>query len=485
MQSTSAPLPAEYSSPPGPERENNPLTLALPAVKTDDEWLDQLMSLPAFDEVQLQEAPYLRSYFVAELKEFFNPSARHLILARRIDQMLRSGYSTRNPLLGDHFNDLQRAYRDAQRSKCKKAEKLVFSAVRKICTYSLIGMSGMGKSTATEVILASYPQYILHKALAIHQVVWLKVECPKDGSVKEMALNIVRAFDAVLGTSHAPSFSSRVTLDDIMAKIKQLKNAHFLGLLALDEVQNVSVRKSGGREELLNFFQELVNEFKVPVLIMGTFKALDVLQLDARHSRRAGTMGSSTWRPLTRDDEFDALIEMLWMYQWLREPGELTEEFKKVVFAETQGVVAFIVDMFLVSQLSALNLGKETLTAELFRSVARKDFEFLQPLLNAMRSKQPNRLKKFSDVESYDIDELIQQSQVLVQKSSNAQSPQSPAVTMVAKSAAALRSTLGISDSDARVWVESVLTAEHKTPQKLTADALRAYVLAQEEGVTS
>ncbi len=481
MQSTAIPLKARYPRAPGPAHADNPMTLALPAVKTDDEWLDQLMSLPAFDEVQLQEAPYLRSYFVAELKEFFNPSARHLILARRIDQMLRAGYRNRNPILGDYLNELQHTYDDSQRPKRRKGSKIVFSALRKICTYSLIGMSGMGKSTTAEVILASYPQYILHESLAIHQVVWLKVECPKDGSVKEMALNIVRAFDTVLGTSHAPSFSSRVTLDDIMAKIKQLKNAHFLGLLALDEIQNVSVRKSGGREELLNFFQELVNEFKVPVFIMGTFKALDVLQLDARHSRRGGIMGSSTWRPLTQDDEFDALLEMLWAFQWLREPGELTQEFKNVVFAETQGVVAFIIDMFLVSQLSALSLGKETLTPELFRAVARKDFEFLQPLLNAMRSKQPNRLKRFSDVETYDVDELIHQSQTLIQKRADTKSSEKPAVSMVAKSSAALRSTLGISDSEARVWVESVLTAEHKTHSKLTSDALKSYFLAQVE----
>lgn len=472
---------ARYPHPPGTERETNPLTLALPAVKNDDEWLEQLMSLPAHEMVQLQEPPHLRSYFVAELKEFFIPSARHLILARRIDQMLRSGYAKRSPLLGDHFNNLQRAYEEGQKPKCRTGSKLVFSALRKICTYSLIGMSGMGKSTATEAILASYPQYILHESLNVHQVVWLKVECPKDGSVKEMALNIVRAFDAVLGTSHAPSFSSRVILADLMAKIKQLKDAHFLGLLALDEIQNVSVRKSGGREELLNFFQELVNEFKVPVLIMGTFKALDVLQMDARHSRRAGVMGGASWRPLTRDAEFDALVETLWTFQWLRAPGELTEEFKKTVFAETQGVVAFIVDMFLVCQLVALGLGKETLTPEMFRTVARKDFEFLQPLLNAMRSKLPNRLKRFSDMEPYDVDELIHQSQVLVQKSANAQSPESPAVSMVARSSAALRSTLGIADSEARVWVESILTAEHKTHQKLTSDALKAFFRAQEE----
>lgn len=143
MQSTAIPLKARYPRAPGPAHADNPMTLALPAVKTDDEWLDQLMSLPAFDEVQLQEAPYLRSYFVAELKEFFNPSARHLILARRIDQMLRAGYRNRNPILGDYLNELQHTYDDSQRPKRRKGSKIVFSALRKICTYSLIVLISM------------------------------------------------------------------------------------------------------------------------------------------------------------------------------------------------------------------------------------------------------------------------------------------------------------------------------------------------------
>jgi hypothetical protein len=34
--------------------------------------------------------------------------------------------------------------------------------------------------------LDAYPQYLLHQSIGLHQVVWLKVECSKDGSVKEV-----------------------------------------------------------------------------------------------------------------------------------------------------------------------------------------------------------------------------------------------------------------------------------------------------------
>jgi hypothetical protein len=474
------PVIATYPCEPGPEPDKNPLLLALPPIKSDDEWLEQLATEPAFDESQLSDEAHIRSYHAAGLKDFFIPAERGRHVARRLDQLLRHGYRSRNPLAGDHFRLLQRDYAQAQRAG--KVRKLVFSIARAICSFSLIGVSGMGKTTTVEAVLAAYPQYILHKELDLHQVVWLKVECPKDGSVKELALNILRAFDAVLGTFHTPKVTSRVTLDSLMSLVKHLARAHHLGVLVLDELQNVSVRKSGGREELLNWFQELVNELKLPLVLLGTFKARNVLQLDARHSRRAGVMGGATWRPLVRGPEFDLLIETLWYYQWLRAPGELTDAFKDMVYAETQGVVAFVVDMFLVCQLYALSHGKETLTPEMFHYVARNEFEFLQPLLNALRSKQPNRLARFEDVDAYDMDEIIEKHRLLIPKEGPSASNDKPGSSLLGRAAAAIRTAIGLSDTDARRLVESVLTAEHKTPTKLTSDALAAWFRSQQVG---
>ncbi len=475
------PLMARYGKEIGSQPGNNPLVLALPAIKSDVDWTRQLTTLPDYDEEHLKDAPHVRAYHVVALKDFFVVGERALRLARQVDVLIRSGYAKRNPIGGDHFRELQRAYACAQTAKAGRAQKTVFSTPSSILTSSLVGVSGMGKSTTMEAILASYPQYLIHEKLGIHQVVWLKVDCPKDGNVKELAFNILRAFDAVLGTSHTPRSAKNVTVDDLMARVMQLARVHCLGLLVVDELQNVSVRKSGGREELLNWFQELVNELKLPVFILGTFKARDVWQLDVRHTRRAGVMGSATWRPLDRGPEFELLIEQLWGYQWLREPGELTEEFRAMVYEETQGIVAFIVDMFLVCQLHALGQGKETLSAKMFHEVARRDFEILQPLLSALRSGQPIRMQKFPDLGSYDVDELIQHRQMLIPQESSSPPP-SPGVSIVGSAAAKIQSALGLSASEAKALVESVLTADHKSARKLTEDALAEFFKRRGDG---
>jgi hypothetical protein len=150
------------------------------------------------------------------------------------------------------------------------------------------------------------------------------------------------------------------------------------------------------------------------------------------------------------------------------------------VYAETQGVVAFIVDMFLVCQLHALSHGKETLTAAMFHHVARQEFEFLQPLLNALRSKQPSRLAKFEDVDAYDIDEIIQKHQQLIPQGVPAQSEGKSGPSLLGRATAMVRSAIGLSDTEARRLVESVLTPAHKSHTKLTQDALAAWFRSHE-----
>ena len=51
-------------------------------------------------------------------------------------------------------------------------------------SYSLIGCSGSGKSTTLQRILNLYPQVIYHEKYNFTQLVYLKIDCPHDGSLK-------------------------------------------------------------------------------------------------------------------------------------------------------------------------------------------------------------------------------------------------------------------------------------------------------------
>lgn len=55
-----------------------------------------------------------------------------------------------------------------------------------------------------------------------------------------------------------------------MALMSQIANVHAIGVLVIDEIQHLSMSRSGGVEKMLNFFVTLVNVIGLPVVMVGT-----------------------------------------------------------------------------------------------------------------------------------------------------------------------------------------------------------------------
>ena len=70
-------------------------------------------------------------------------------------------------------------------------------------TLSVVGLSGIGKSTALKSILRLYPQAIRRqqyrgRELVQVQIPWLKIECPFDGSLTGLCHAFFRAMDRAI-----------------------------------------------------------------------------------------------------------------------------------------------------------------------------------------------------------------------------------------------------------------------------------------------
>ena len=64
----------------------------------------------------------------------------------------------------------------------------------------------------------------------------------------------------------------------MMSHVTRLAAVHAIGLLVIDEIQELSNIKSGGDKALVGFFLRLTNMIKIPVLMVGTYKAQAMLQ---------------------------------------------------------------------------------------------------------------------------------------------------------------------------------------------------------------
>jgi len=260
------------------EYKGNPFIEALPPIYSGSESTDLLTIEPPYHEAERELDPFYRFHCIQRLSRYFQPLDRHIDIEQRVSRSIRQSYVNRNPVISFDRSD----YRSIRATAAG---------------FTVIGMSGVGKTTAMERVLSLYPQCVTHTRYAgesfyLKQLVWMKLDCPYDGSIKGLCLNFFSEMDRILGSEYSKFFlASRNTVDTMLIKMSTLATTHGLGILVIDEIQHLSQAKSGGSEKMLNFFVTLVNTIGVPVVLIGTTKATPILQSEFRQARR----GSGHW----------------------------------------------------------------------------------------------------------------------------------------------------------------------------------------------
>ena len=108
--------------------------------------------------------------------------------------------------------------------------------------------------------------------LTCSQLVWLKLECPADGSVKGLCLNFFQAVDDILETQYYEIYGGRGrrTVNEMMPYVALVASNVHLGVLVIDEIQCLTKLNVGGYEKILDFFVQLINTIGLPVVLVGT-----------------------------------------------------------------------------------------------------------------------------------------------------------------------------------------------------------------------
>jgi hypothetical protein len=270
----------------------------------------------------------------------------------------------------------------------------------------------MGKSRSTEAVLDLYPQVILHgrvgSELALAQVVWLKLECPHDGSVKGLCVDFFAQMDRLLGTDYDRSFGGvRRTVDELKPAMAHVASTHALGVLVIDEIQRLSPFKSGGPTRVIDFLVEMINRIGVPIVLIGTPKAREVLEREFRIIRRASGQGDLVWDRLREDEHWKTLVRFLWKYQYTREESRLSEEIAHALYHETQGIIDLAVKVHLLAQARAILSGCERVTATIVHSAAKDYLKMARPALAALRMCDARAVARFEDVDLPDVSEAL------------------------------------------------------------------------------
>jgi hypothetical protein len=392
---------------------DNPLITKLPPILDTKSVIKRLRGKLKFIPEQRFLPQPERIHLIAQLPhDFFQPLTKHISLEQKISIMIRQGYVSRNINNGDRQRHLHAAFQQLEPSN---ENSYRYAPPESTATsMSIIGCSGSGKTTTMNKILRYYPQVIGHKELGLKQIVFLKIDCPHDSSLKNLCSNFFRAVDLALGdTNFEHRFTrSRLNVNAMLQQMKIIANNYSIGLLIIDEIQHLNTKKSGGAEIILNFFVTLVNVASIPIVMIGTPKANEILQEDLRSARRSAGLGSLIWEPMRNEapipdpgdpdqmiiSEWYAFTNKLWQYQWVQQPAELTDELRNTWYYYTQGIPDLVVKLFCLVQIHAITIGLEKITSELFKKVYEEQLQPVHDILDALRSGNPARIARYSDL---------------------------------------------------------------------------------------
>lgn len=156
------------------------------------------------------------------------------------------------------------------------------------------------------------------------QIVWLKVTCPKNGSISSFCREFARQVDLALHTDgkYEKEFTKSHMREDMLeGSMRQIAATHFLGILLIDENQRLNLSKTDGSAPLLYFFQDLCTLLRVPVVEIGTYKAGRLFTEEMKDARRASENGLLEFRrPLRQTKEWDDFVRRIWAYQRVQHP---------------------------------------------------------------------------------------------------------------------------------------------------------------------
>lgn len=411
---------AKYLSQVIEEYKGNPFIEALPQILSAAQAVDALTVEPSYHESERNLDAKYRFHCIQRLFRYFQPLDTHLGIEQRISRSIRQSYVNRNPVKPQYTQRLRQCSDAIQE---RSFEAVDFRSVKSTAAgFTVIGMSGVGKTTAVERVLSLYPQCITHtkyekQSFYVKQLVWIKLDCPYDGSIKGLCLNFFSEVDRILDADYSKKFyASRNTVDTMLPKMAQIASTHGVGLLVIDEIQHLSQAKSGGSEKMLNFFVTLVNTIGIPVVLIGTSKAMPILQSEFRQARRGSGQGDLFWERMLNDESWDIMLHSMWKYDWTQKAYPLTKELNNALYDESQGIIDIAVKLYALAQIKVISDGTEQITPKLIHEVAAERLRLVKPMLDALRSGNIKKIMQFEDIRPISVEDFLSSQSLMISK---------------------------------------------------------------------
>lgn len=392
---------AEYYDQLMEKYKGNPYIEALRPILSREEAEYILSNFPSYSPEEKNLPEHYRIHCVDTITELRVPFNIIIDTEQCISRMIRQGYVGRNPLTIEVTKQLNVGYEAIAKKDIgflKNHCYLISTASSQI----ILGPSGIGKSKAIELILLSFPQVIIHKKYKekqfyTHQIVWLKVDCPFDGGIKALCLKILKTIDGLVGTTYFEKHDDK-SVAVLIPIICEIATNLGLGMLVIDEIQNLNEAKGEDSDKMLNFFVDLINTAGFPLILIGTLEAESIFNSKFQDARRGTGEIPPIWGRMTNGKEWNKLINKIWEYQWVKNECILTTKISDALYNESQGIIDLAIKLYRLAQMRAISTGYEKIDENIIHSVAKDCLSLVRPMLNALKSGTKKAVKPYKDL---------------------------------------------------------------------------------------
>lgn len=305
--------------------------------------------------------------------------------------------SYRSQVNNNHIERLNRTIEWFENAK-KQSNKYPGGLDLTIPGFSVIGISGIGKTTLVNRVLSSCFKQIIPRENTT-QISYIITNCTHDSSLKGMLSLFIFKVDQLINTNYSKQYLKRdFNIHMVEAAIANICVRHHIGCWIVDEIHNLNSINRQSQDQILNFLKNINSIIGLPIVYIGTPEMVQIFSKNFQVARRAQGLGTIVMDRYKQDsEEWTSLIEALWKRQVLRRPGKLKKAVEDFYFSKSQGIMDILVTIHLLAQEEALEEGQETITLELLES-AYERLPLTTRGIRALASGEEHLLRDFPDL---------------------------------------------------------------------------------------
>lgn len=245
-------------------------------------------------------------------------------------------------------------------------------------SFTIIGDSGIGKSaTVSRVIDLISAQRVVDLPVGMRIIPCVQVQTPADCSVKGLLYEVLRKVDEVLDTRYHYN-ATRVgsTTDMLIGSVSTVALNH-IGLLVVDEIQNVVNSKNG--PVVVGMLTQLINNAGISICMVGTPKSALFFGQEMMLARRS--LGLS-YGPFPYDDTFASFCTELFRYRYVQHEAVLDEGIMQWLYNHSKGNASVVVSLLHDAQEIAILDGSEELGITALEKAYKSRLSMLHDYIN-------------------------------------------------------------------------------------------------------